>query len=62
MEIAVAPQSPHITRAASENGATEWTSCSRGTNPITAIVPSTYAVDFATNGVRLHQAFIVGPQ
>ena len=38
----VAPQGPHSTRAASENGATEFTNCSRGTSPMTAIVPSTY--------------------
>ncbi len=30
MEITAAPHPPQITRAASENGATEWMSCSRG--------------------------------
>ena len=42
MEIAVAPQGPHMIAAASENGATDFTSCSRGTTPITTMVPSTY--------------------
>ena len=41
MEIAVAPQGPQSIWAASENGATDFTNCSRGTIPMTAIVPST---------------------
>ena len=41
MEIAVAPHGPQSIWAASEKGATDFTSCSRGTIPMTAMVPST---------------------
>ncbi|MCG3143693.1 MAG: hypothetical protein HONDAALG_01055 [Gammaproteobacteria bacterium] len=38
---APAPTEPHMIRAASVNGATDLTSCSYGTTPITTRVPST---------------------
>jgi hypothetical protein len=40
-DIAISPAGPHITRAASENGASECTSSCRGMIPMTAIVPRT---------------------